>query len=177
MKKVEMAHVVKAHLEVRGCPVLTSNQCHSIAVNINDQIAAAPQPPALGGDLEVKRWEPRNTALGYDMQPREDGSFVLFDAYAVHGARLQAEVERLRGVVGQAHMALIGYLPGHRNDVTDSAIAACGAALAEGAKSDPQGCNECTHPECGRYEGPQKVECRAMADNACARPTAEGAKS
>lgn len=26
---------------------------------------------------EVKRWEPRNTALGYDMQPKPDGSFVL----------------------------------------------------------------------------------------------------
>lgn len=28
---------------------------------------------------DVKRWEPRNTAFGYDMQPLPDGSFVLFD--------------------------------------------------------------------------------------------------
>ena len=27
---------------------------------------------------EVKRWEPRNTVVGYDMQPLPDGSFVLF---------------------------------------------------------------------------------------------------
>jgi hypothetical protein len=36
-------------------------------------------------------------------------------------------------------------------------------------KPDPHGCNACTHPQCGRFEGPQKIECRAMADNACAR--------
>ena len=65
-------------------------------------------------------------------------------------------------------------------EVNDAAYAALAhgqivnAALAEGAKSDPHDCNECAHPECGRYDGPHKVECRAMADNACARPAAEG---
>lgn len=48
------------------------------------------------------------------------------------------------------------------------------AASAEpSAIADPHGCNKCTHPECGKFDGPHKVECRAMADNACARPDAE----
>lgn len=36
---------------------------------------------------------------------------------------------------------------------------------------DPLGCNQCTHVECGKFDGPRQVECRAMADNACARPS------
>lgn len=34
---------------------------------------------------------------------------------------------------------------------------------------DPNGCNDCTHPDCGRFDGPAQVECRAMQRNACAR--------
>lgn len=34
---------------------------------------------------------------------------------------------------------------------------------------DPHGCNKCQHADCGRFDGPHHVECRAMADNACAR--------
>jgi len=48
-KKIEMAHVVRAHMQVAGCPVLTSNQCHAIAMNLNcmvypDDIPTPPQP-------------------------------------------------------------------------------------------------------------------------------------
>lgn len=39
----------------------------------------------------------------------------------------------------------------------------------DGDVKDPHGCNACAHPACGRFEGPQGIECRAMADNACAR--------
>ncbi|WP_234197098.1 hypothetical protein [Pseudacidovorax sp. NFM-22] len=35
---------------------------------------------------------------------------------------------------------------------------------------DPLGCRACTHPDCGRFDGSQSVECAAMAFNACARP-------
>ncbi|MFJ4113787.1 Lar family restriction alleviation protein [Pseudomonas sp. NPDC089758] len=49
-------------------------------------------------------------------------------------------------------------------------------ALSASAKSsalpDPLGCNACAHTDCGRFDGPRQVECRAMADNACARPGA-----
>lgn len=34
---------------------------------------------------------------------------------------------------------------------------------------DPHNCRACTHPDCGRYDGPREVECRAMKDSACAR--------
>lgn len=33
--KLEMADIVRAHLEIPQCPVLTSNQCHSLAVKLN----------------------------------------------------------------------------------------------------------------------------------------------
>ena len=38
------------------------------------------------------------------------------------------------------------------------------------ALPDPLGLRNCTHHDCGRFDGPRSVECRAMADNACARP-------
>jgi len=40
----------------------------------------------------VKRWEPRNTSLGYDMQPKLDGAFVLacdFDRIKAENLALQ----------------------------------------------------------------------------------------
>ncbi|WP_288502365.1 hypothetical protein [uncultured Pseudomonas sp.] len=47
------------------------------------------------------------------------------------------------------------------------------SAIAEpSALPDPLGCNECTHAGCGKFDGPRQLECRAMADNACARPGA-----
>lgn len=33
--RLEMAHVVRAHMEITGCPVLTSNQCHALAMKLN----------------------------------------------------------------------------------------------------------------------------------------------
>lgn len=42
-----------------------------------------------------------------------------------------------------------------------------------GGLPDPHGCNKCQHPDCGRFNGPHHVECRAMADNACARDYAQ----
>lgn len=46
------------------------------------------------------------------------------------------------------------------------------ASAEPSALPDPLGCNACAHTECGRFDGPRQVECRAMADNACARPGA-----
>ncbi|MCS4063657.1 hypothetical protein [Pseudomonas putida] len=55
-----------------------------------------------------------------------------------------AEVERLRAhlaealrVASQAHLALIGYLPAHRNAVTTAAIEACAALSASAEPSAP----------------------------------------
>lgn len=49
---------------------------------------------------------------------------------------------------------------------------ALSASAEPSALPDPLGCNECAHAECGKFDGPRQVECRAMADNACARPGA-----
>jgi len=51
-------------------------------------------------------------------------------------------------------------------------IEALFASAESSALPDPLGCNECAHAECGKFDGPRQVECRAMADNACARPGA-----
>ena len=75
----------------------------------------------------------------------------------------------------------IGDLPSMKADV-DAAIARAESAIETPAKvspcdghavqlPDPLGLLSCTHPDCGRYEGPRSHECRAMADNACARPS------
>jgi len=36
--KLEMADVVKAHMEIPHCPVLTSNQCHALAMKLNAKL-------------------------------------------------------------------------------------------------------------------------------------------
>jgi hypothetical protein len=33
--RLEMANVVRSHMEIAGCPVLTSNQCHALAMKLN----------------------------------------------------------------------------------------------------------------------------------------------
>ena len=50
--------------------------------------------------------------------------------------------------------------------------AALSASAEPSALPDPLGCKQCAHPDCGKFDGPRQVECRAMADNACARPGA-----
>ena len=54
----------------------------------------------------------------------------------------------------------------------DQFLSALSASAEPSALPDPLGCNECAHADCGKYNGPRQVECRAMADNACARPGA-----
>mgnify|MGYP000853132490 FL=1 len=47
--------------------------------------------------------------------------------------------------------------------------AALAATPAAPTLPDPRGCNSCTHPDCGKFDGPHSVECRAMAEGVCAR--------
>lgn len=46
-KKVEMAHVMNALEDVRGKPVLTSNQCHDLARALNDRLLSPLQLLAM----------------------------------------------------------------------------------------------------------------------------------
>lgn len=48
-KQIEMAHVVQALESVRGAPVLTSNQCHDLAMALR---------PILGQPSEQRQGEP-----------------------------------------------------------------------------------------------------------------------
>lgn len=69
---------------------------------------------------------------------------------------------------------VIQQLPVSREDSAPIAAGHIGEACEIAGKGelpdDPFGCNACEHPNCGRFDGPRHVECRAMADNACARP-------
>ncbi|KWT10590.1 hypothetical protein CFBP3846_03689 [Pseudomonas syringae pv. avii] len=109
--KLEMADVVKAHLDVPGFPVLTSNQCHAIAMKLNAMLSAATQPPALGGEPEVAGYGFRNTMVGRSpvmMELRPDipandqyggqllCPLILLEDFHAHLAPLQAEIERLK---------------------------------------------------------------------------------
>ncbi len=66
---------------------------------------------------------------------------------------LRAQLDEALRVASQAHMALLGYLPGHRNDVTTAAIEACAALSASDVPSAPVECAIC------RDLGGQCMEC------------------
>ncbi|MFY3577133.1 hypothetical protein ACOTI8_31015 [Achromobacter xylosoxidans] len=53
------------------------------------------------------------------------------DAFAAsYGLRAVPDAADLLAALNTAHMALIGYLPAHRNAVTDAAIETCRATIA-----------------------------------------------
>jgi len=54
------------------------------------------------------------------------------DAFAAaYGLRDAPDAADLLAALNTAHMALIGYLPAHRNAVTDAAIETCRATIAQ----------------------------------------------
>jgi len=57
------------------------------------------------------------------------GSYYHLPLQHAEADQLRARLADRDVVLNQAYMALIGYLPGHRNDLTDAAIAACSALL------------------------------------------------
>lgn len=62
---------------------------------------------------------------GFAFNLRQD-----YDTICTANQRLEGEVKRLQEALESAHMALVGYLPGHRNEVTDAAIKKCQTALS-----------------------------------------------
>ena len=59
---------------------------------------------------------------------------ICIDAETPANARLIAAAPELLAALETAYMALIGYLPAHRNDVTDAAIGAARAAIAKATR-------------------------------------------
>ena len=72
--------------------------------------------------------------------PEPDYWYIDGPGADVHGimgpddAYLIAAAPDLLAALHQAHMALIGYLPAHRNAVTDAAISAAKAAIAKATR-------------------------------------------
>ncbi|MEW2925110.1 hypothetical protein [Pseudomonas juntendi] len=89
----------------------------------------------------------------------------------------EAELKKARSLLRESYAELLAIKAeiGFRG-ATIALIGRIDAALSTSAEPsalpDPLGCNECTHAECGKFDGPRQLECRAMADNACARPGA-----
>lgn len=120
----------------------------------------------IGGRVHIKALAPVSAYTAVDMSTAAAGGFR--DG--------QAE---LHAVLNQAYMALIGYLPGHRNDLTDAAIAACSAILFPvEAKAACSRCGGWGHietedsahdcPECGPSVIERAVEAGVM--NAPSKP-------
>lgn len=68
---------------------------------------------------------PAVALCNYDNGPQEKAN-----------ARLIAAAPDLLAALQRANIALCGYLPAHRNDVTDAAIAAATAAIAKAVGND-----------------------------------------
>ncbi|MFZ5936633.1 hypothetical protein ACOKS3_17600 [Pseudomonas sp. HS6-2] len=102
----------------------TTNWCAAFAQELNHRIGAdTTEVERIGKELREVR-EERD-----DLRRRVDD----FQSRS-HGIKNLSVVEQLNDklaealrVASQAHMALIGYLPAHRNDITTAAIAACAA--------------------------------------------------
>jgi hypothetical protein len=76
------------------------NECKRLSDCPADRLAhcrGEAVPPA--GDVEVQRWEPENTIVGYNMKPVFDGSFVLHDHYSRDVTRLTAERDGLENAL------------------------------------------------------------------------------
>jgi len=88
--------------------------------------------------------------------------------------RAATEAEQLRAQLAERNVLLLKIrrneflTPDQRNGI-DGTLS---ASAEPSALPDPLRCYECTHADCGKFDGPRQVECRAMADNACARPGA-----
>lgn len=86
---------------------------------------------------EVKRWEPRNTSLGYDMQPIPSGSFVLscdYDALAAQRDEGLAREAELRSAL----QGMLEYFPEGYSDGEHFSIETAKAALAFRGCSDQE---------------------------------------
>lgn len=90
---------------------------------------------------DQKFWFRRGVLADYDCK-------AIDDAWKAWKARAaMATPCTLRSALEQAHMALIGYLPAHRNEITDAAIKTASAAL--GCTADPFPSPERQSKPCG----------------------------
>jgi len=73
--KLEMADVVRAHMEIHGCPVLTSNQCHALAMKLNEKIdfdaIVARVDDALRSDVDLQKELERCASMAEMVRERE----------------------------------------------------------------------------------------------------------
>lgn len=72
--KLEMADVVRAHMDIPGCPVLTSNQCHTLAMKLNEKLdfdAIARADEALRSDADLQKELGRCASMAEMVRERE----------------------------------------------------------------------------------------------------------
>ncbi|MBA6142298.1 hypothetical protein [Pseudomonas juntendi] len=101
----------------------------------------------------------------------------LLDLHSTELRAARMEIATLRAQLAESDALLRDINKRHSSGVdfdlpADLAarVKSLSASAEPSALPDPLRCNECTHADCGKFDGPRQVECRAMADNACARP-------
>ena len=85
-KKIEMAHVMNALEDVRGKPVLTSNQCHDLARALNDRLLSPLQLLAMPAEyLAAAQTQGVPVALTAVGVLRDDGDGGLAPEWTLEG--------------------------------------------------------------------------------------------
>ncbi|MFM0265500.1 hypothetical protein [Paraburkholderia sediminicola] len=125
-------------------------------------------------DLKIKDLEAKLSVAA----TRENAAALLRDAQTIliniqTGARIALREPEIRRDWVQL-LADWPYLTAWYRRCNDAlAPAAVTGQMPDVARKDPLGCLSCTHEACARYWTESlggRHECRAMADNACARP-------
>lgn len=85
-KKVEMAHVMNALEDVRGKPVLTSNQCHDLARALNDRLLSPLQLLAMPAEY-LAAAQPQGEPVAFTAVGvlRDDGDGGLAPEWILEG--------------------------------------------------------------------------------------------
>lgn len=164
VSQLEMAHVVRASLQVPGMPVLTSNQCYLLAQVLNKNLAPAQQGESepvgwqfyqqgrwWNGDDRIKDHRKNTEEAGI---PTRDVFVELTGEYHADCSNLLAEVAELRAQAGQHKLAM---------DAACGELESLGAQLAEAQAllrefvDCPWVVDEATIPKAGIEAAPQQV--------------------
>lgn len=126
-KPIEMAHVVQATMTVPGCPVLTSNQAHAVAMKLRE-ILNQPAKQHQGDPVaKLRDGELIKMANKAAPHPTRDNDMfyiamgrLVEEYYTHHDA---GEVDRLRAQLAEQDMLLRGLV-----EYADGLLADCNRA-------------------------------------------------
>lgn len=89
-KKIEMAHVMSALEDVRGKPVLTSNQCHDLARALNDRLLSPLQLLSLPPEY-LAAAQPQGEPVAWIVTDMNGDSYFAYDKQTPNDKPLYTE--------------------------------------------------------------------------------------